>query len=162
MLKNFPWKTVLLTLLAWMLFWEVKDTITGDRMFFLVRWFCYDMSHTKKIEVLPYLLTDEQVSNMFSHRDETVRQLTEKELSSKNINVVLRIKNLGDGIAWGKLSWDYHHWGWKKVDVSYMPGKADSGKYADIVIPIGNIAFREIDAPPEPLTIKWNELYVYH
>ena len=34
MLKKFPWKTVLLTLIAWMLFWEVKETITGERPFF--------------------------------------------------------------------------------------------------------------------------------
>src|SRR5438552_2518787 len=99
MLKKFPYKTVLLTLFAWMLFWEVKETIAGERLLFLYRWIYSDMSHAKDIEVLTYLLTDEQVAYMLSHPDEEVMQPSNKTLwSSKNMNVVLRFRNLTGGL----------------------------------------------------------------
>lgn len=162
MLKKFPWKTVLLTLFAWMLFWEVKETITGERMICLVRWIYSDMSHAKKIEVLTYLLTDEQVCYMLSHPDEVVQQPSKKDLSSKNdVNVVLRIRNLTGGVAWGRLSWTIPGMRWSIVDVHEIPVPGKSKKYGDIVIPMGGIPFEREEAPPESITVRWDELYVY-
>ena len=161
MLKKFPWKTVLLTLFAWMLFWEVKETITGERMFFLVRWLYADKGHAKNIEVLTYLLTDEQVAYMLTHPNEEVQQFSKKNLSSKNMNVVFRIRNLTGGLAWGKLSWTMPGMGWSGVNVPYIPIPGKSRKYADIIIPIGVLLMERADSLPDPITYKWDELYVY-
>ena len=161
MLKKFPWKTVLLTLLAWTLFWEVKETLTGERQIFLVRWLYSDKGHAKKIEVLAYLLTNEQVSFMFAHPNEIVQQLSQKELSSKNVNVVLRMRNVTDGAAWGRLLWTMEGKGWNAVDVNFIPTPRQSEKYADIIIPLGKIPFGRTDSPPESISIKWDDLYVY-
>lgn len=162
MLKKFPWKTVLLTLLAWMLFWEVKETITGERMIFLVRWLYSDRSYAKNIEVLTYILTDEQVCYMLCHPDEVIQQPSNKDLSSQNVNVVLRIRNLIGGHAWGRLSWMMPGRGWSIVDVHYMPVPGKTKKYGDIIIPMGKIIAGRNDSPPEPITVKWDKLYVYY
>ncbi len=162
MIKKFPWKTVVVTLLAWMLFWEVKETITYERTFFLYRWLYSDMSHAKDIEVLTYLLTDEQVSYMLLHPDETVKQPSTKELSMKYVNVVLRVRNLTGGVAWGRLSWIMPGWRWSIVDVHEIPGPRQSQKYGDIIISMGIvIGERGDDSPPDPIKIKWETLYVY-
>ena len=162
MLKKFPWKTVLLTLLAWTLFWEIKETLTGERMLFVYRWLYSDKSHAKNIEILTYLLTDDQVSYMFSHPNEPVKQLSSKELSMKNVNAVLRIRNLTDGIAYGKLAWSLDKRGWSTIDISEIPGPRESMKYSNVVIPLGIvIATRGNTLPPELITTRWDKLYLY-
>jgi hypothetical protein len=164
MLKKFPYKTILLTLFAWMLFWEIKETITGERMFFLVRWLYSDKSYAKNIEVLTYLLTDEQVCHMLSHPDVVVQQPSKKDLSMKNVNVVFRIRNLIGGVAFGRLSWKMPGMQWNVVDVNEMPIPGQPKKYkkyGDIIISAGIvIAGRGDDSPPDPITVKWDTLYV--
>ncbi len=147
--------------MAWALFWEVKETICRDRKFFLVRWMYSDKSAAKKIEVLPYLLTDEKVIKMLSNPEEKVIQPNQKELSSKNVNVVLRLRNLNGGLAWGRLAWKMLDSTWSVVDVHDIPSAGRSKKYADVVIPIGIVAMGRKDEPPDPISIKWDELYFY-
>ena len=160
-LKTFPLKTVLLTLFAWALFWEIKETITGERMIFMARWLYSDIGHAKNIEVRSYLLTDEQVRDMLSYPNEDIQQPSKKQISSKNMNVVLRIRNLTGGLAWGRLSWTLPYTQWHIVDVPDIPVPEKGRKYADIIIPIGIIPMGRADSPPEPITVKWDEFYVY-
>ena len=161
MIKKFPWKTVVVTLLAWMLFWEVKETLTGERQFFLVRWFYSDMSHAKNVEVRTYLLTDEQVSYMLLHPDEPVKQSSNKDLAKKNVNVVLRLRSVTGELVWGRLSWTMPGRGWSVVDVHYieLPGKSE--QYSDIIIPMGTIVAEQNNSLPAPIRVKWDSLYVY-
>lgn len=162
MLKNFPFKTVLLTLLAWMLFWEIKETITGERMLFLYRWIYSNMSHAKNIEVLTYLLTDEQVSYMLAHPDEEVTQPSTKELSGKYVNVVIRLRNKTGGIAYGKLAWKMYGIHWNEVDVGDIPVPGEKEKYGDVIISMGVVIIeRGDDSAPDPIKVKWEKLYVY-
>ena len=161
MLKQFPWKTVLLTLLAWMLFWEVKETISGERPLFIYRWLYSDKGHAKNIEVLTYLLTDEQVAYMLVHPDEIVQQPNKKELRLQNVNVVLRIRNLTGGVASGKLSWTMPGMARSEVDINDIPNPSDSRRYANTVIPLGIVIGERGDVPPYPISTSWKELYVY-
>ena len=160
-MKNFPLKTVVLTLLAWGLFWEIKETITQERMIFIVRWLYSDMLHVKDIEVKTYLLNDEQVIAMLSHPNEEVQQPTKKQIASKDMNVVLRIRNLKGGFACGRLAWKFPYTIWSIVDVSDIPVPRSRKKYTDIIIPTGIIPMERIDELPEPITVKWESLYVY-
>lgn len=161
MLKKFPWKTVLLTIIAWTLFWEVKGEISGERMSLLVRWLYSDIGHVKEIEVLPYILTDEQVQDLILHPDHPIQQPSKNELSSKNMYIVLRIRDLAGGRAWGRLSWKLPYGEWSVVDVPYIPGPRKAKKFSDIIIPTGTLAMERENSLPEPITVKWDELYVY-
>ncbi len=166
MLKNLPWKTVLLTLLAWMLFWEIKETISGERHFFLVRWVFSEMSSANNIEVLTYTLTDEHVAYMLTHPDEEVKQPTQNDLFSKKVNAVFRIRNLNGGVASGRLLWTISGNGWSAVDVNDIPGKGtpkkgNFKKYGDIIIAVGIFAGIPKDTLPESIKVKWDALYVY-
>jgi hypothetical protein len=160
-LKKFPLKTVLLTLIAWCLFWEIKETITHERMIFFMRWFYSDMGHAKDIEVKTYLLNDEHVFEMLLHPNEEIQQPTQRQLSSKNISAVLRIRNLTDGVAWGRLSWKLPYSPWKIVDVPFIPVSGMKEKYVDIIISAGTLAMTRRDELPEQITVKWDSLYVY-
>lgn len=161
MLKNFSWKTILLTLFAWMLFWEVKETITGERMFFFYRWLYSDKAYAKNIETFTYLLTDEQVIYMLSHPNEPVQQPTRKELRLKNLNAVLRLRNLKGGIAYGTLKWGILDEGWSMIDIDYIPTPSDSAKYANVIIPLGMIIAERTDGLPDPIIVEWEKFYVY-
>lgn len=151
---------VLLTLFAWMVFWEVKETISGERSFFLVRWMYANKSYSKNIEVLPYVLTNEQVSYMLLHPNEEIQQPTNQALFNKNVNVVLRIRNRTNTLTWGKLYWTMYKKEWKEVDVIEIPMPGDNPKYSDIIIPIGSYALKN-DELPDPIEIKWKEFYRY-
>lgn len=161
MLQKFPWKTAFLSILAWTLFWEVKGEMSRDRAFFLYRWIYSDMSYAKNLEVIPYLLTDDQVSQMLLHPDVDIQQPSKNELADKNVNVVLRIRNLDRGTVWGKLSWKMSGWSWKELDVPYIYVPEKAKKFSDIIIPMGVQITVPRDYPPNPIEVKWDELYVY-
>ena len=162
MLKKIPYITIVLTLLAWMVFWDIKETLNGERLFFPVRWLYSQKSYAKNIEVLSYLLTDEQVAYMLAHSDETIRQPSTKELSMKNVNIVFRIRNLVGGGAWGRLLWCIHEKVWQVVDVPVIPVPGEPKKYGHVIISLGiAVPERGDDSPPDPVTVKWDTLYVY-
>lgn len=161
MFKKFPLFTVLATLVAWMLFWEVKETLSGERMFFVYRWLYSDLAHAKDIEVKTYLLTDEQVSYMFARPEEEIQQLSKKSISGKNINVVLRVASLRGGLSWGRLLWRMEGTGWKEVSGFEIRSTREEKKYGGIVIPLGVIAIKPDDSLPEPVEVKWKTLYEY-
>ncbi len=162
MLKKIPYITIVLTLLAWMVFWDIKETLNGERVFFLYRWIYYNMGHAKDIEVLTYQLTDEQVAHMLSRPDEDVIQPSTRELSGKNVNVVFRLRNKTGGIAYGRLSWLLQGWKWSVVDVHFIPTPSEFRKYGDIIISMGIVVGeRGDDSLPDPVEVKWDTLYVY-
>lgn len=130
-------------------------------MFFLSRWIYSDTDHAKNIEVLTYLLTDEQVAYMLSHPNEVVHQPSNTELRLKNVNTVLRIRNLTNEIAFGKLLWCMPDEAWGIVEIHYIPTPEQSKRYSNIVIPMGLLSLKRNDSPPDPITVKWDELYVY-
>ena len=161
MFKKKSWKILFLALLAWMLFWEIKETITGDRNFFLNKWIYSDKGYTENIEVLTYLLTDEQIIYMLSHPDEEVKQPNKKDLYLKNVSAVFRIRNIYNGVAEGRLLWTMPGWGWSAVDVIQVQVPRKKKKYGDVIIALGVQITDRDETPPDPITVKWGELYVY-
>ncbi len=144
-----------------MLFWEIKGTISGERAPFLHRWMYSKKSYAKNIEVLTYTLTDEQVSYMFTHPLEEIQQPSQKDLFLKNVYAVLRIRNLYNRVAEGRLSWSISGSGWSAVDVNNIPIHSNARKYGDIIISLGVRITDTNDTPPEPIIVKWDELYLY-
>src|SRR5579885_2408450 len=85
----------LVLILGALAFFEIKDTVTGNKQFFLVRMLFNKPGYAKKIEIRPYLLNDEQVIHSLTYPQTEIQQPPRKELYLRNVNVVLRIKNHG-------------------------------------------------------------------
>jgi hypothetical protein len=147
-------------ILGTIVFFEIKDTITGDKRFFLVRMFYSKPGYAKKIEIKPYLLNDEQVLESLMHPQTELQQPPQKELFLKNVNVVLRIKNQGEAIAWGTLAYKVGHINWLKIDVKLPSINSKNNLlFYEYVIPIGIAVPYDDDEIPEPIKLKWIALY---
>lgn len=141
-------------------FFEIKDTVTGDNYFFLVRMLYSNPGYAKKIEIRPYLLNDEQVIQSLTHPQVEIQQPPQKELFLKNVNVVLRIKNHGSAQAFGTLAYSVHEGYWSKIDVTMSPiTSRNNVPFYEYVIPIGIAVPFNDDAPPKPIQFRWIALY---
>ena len=145
--------------LATLAFFEIRETVTGDKQFFLVRMLFRKPGYASNIEVKPYLLNNEQVLQSFLHPQEALQQPLEKELFLKNVNVVLRIANRGHAVAWGTLAYSVDHVNWFKIDVILDPVKNDA-PFCEYVIPMGRRVFWDDELPQKPIQFRWNSLYV--
>ncbi len=151
---------ILAIVLGALAFYEVKDTITGDKQFFLVRMMFWNPGYAKKIEIKPYLLTDEQVIQSLSHPEIELQQPTNKELSHHTVNVALRIKNDGGALAWGTLAYSIDNINWWKMDIILDPiNSRNNVPFREFVTPIGRVVFYDDDELPEPIQVKWIALY---
>lgn len=141
-------------------FFEIKDTIKGDKQFFLVRWMFSNRGYAENIEIKPYLLNDEQAARLLAHPDEEIQQPPQKELYLKNVNVVLRIQNRGRTMPWGTLAYSTDHANWWKMDVAVPPMNAKNGKpFYDFIIPVGVVVLHDNNDPPKPVLVRWISLY---
>lgn len=160
-IKRLPWKTVILTILCWTIFWDTWDTITGDQPDILTRAVFWDKSYAKNIEIRTYLLTDDQVLTMLSHPNEPIQQPNQRELTSKNLNVVLRMRNMKGGLAFGKLAWTMPGMGWNLIDVHEIERFHHSPRYSDIVIPVGVLPMEQTDDLPGSIKVSWESFSVH-
>lgn len=160
-IKQFPWKTVILAILCWIIFWDVKDTITGDQPDILTRAFFWDKSYAKNIEIRTYILPDEQVHSMLAHPDDPIQQPNQRELASKNLSVVLRMRNMKGGYTFGRLAWTMPGMGWNLIDVHEIERFHRSPRYSDIIIPVGVLPMKQTDDPPGPIKVRWESFSVY-
>ncbi len=150
----------LVAILGTLVFFEIKDTITGDKRFFLVNMLYSKQEYAKKIEVKPYLLNDEQVIQSLTQPQMEIHQPPRKELFLKNVNVVLRIKNHGYAPAWGTLAYSIDHINWLKIDVRLDPiNSKNNVPFYEYVIPVGIAVPYDDDMPPKPIQFKWVALY---
>ena len=148
-----------------LLFFEIKDTITGKKDIFIARWVSWllysNSGYAKKIEVKPYLLNDEEVIQLLMHPEQEIQQPPQKDLFLKNVNMVLRISNQGGAVADGTLAYRIYEDGhWFKLDVVISPSDRKNSKQVyDYVIPLGVAVFFENDKPPGYIQYKWLSLY---
>ena len=157
-MKKFTWcKIALLSLIGLAMFFEIYDTMTNKKVFFLERWLFSNRGYAKKMEIRTYLLTDEQVALVLSHPNEDITQPSQKNLYNKNINLLLRIKNHKGAAAWGSLAWKTGYHSWQILQVGGLSGY--DKKFADFVIPIGIQPVLNSDEPPEEVRVKWLSLY---
>ncbi len=153
--------TIILGILA---FLEIKDTVTGNKSIFFVRWFFSDRGYAKKIEVKPYLLNDQQVVQLLTHPENDVLQPPQKDLYLKNANVVLRLKNHGGASAWGTLAWRIgNDQNWLKIDISNLPPSyvKHAKRFSDFIIPVDIVVGINNEALPKEIQTKWNSLYTH-
>ena len=142
---------------------DITKALKGEKLIFFERWRLSNKGYAKNIEVKSYLLTDEQLINLLSQPKQDVKQPSQNELYNKNINLVLRIKNHGQGVVWGTLAWKIGEGGWGNVEVDDMPPiRVSYAKtFNDFIIPVGNIIFFDKDIPSPKIQVKWKRLYRY-
>ena len=117
--------------------------------------------YAKNIEVKTYVLTQEQVSDLFKYPNRKPIQLTVDELDkatseTKKRYFVARVKNLGNRHAWGTLSC--------KVrcirDPLKIPVISIREHFCDHIICItGFIISSKKDSPYPDMSYEWSELY---
>jgi len=114
--------------------------------------------YAKNIEVKTYILTQEQVSDLFKYPDKEPVQLTINKLNNINIiYFVARVKNLGKKHAWGLLNFNIPNVG-MPIKVSVINVKKQY--YCDYVTCLTSIAMYQENKNSAPLiSYKWSELY---
>ena len=153
---------ILMLIVSAFVFFEIRDTLNGDKQVFISRILFNSPGTAKWIDVEAYLLNDEQVVKAFKDPEKELKQPTHRELHNKKINVVLRIKNKTErGVsAWGTLAYSVDHVNWKKIDVTVdLPSPEGRILFDQYAIPVGGTVFYDDDIPQEPVLIKWVALY---
>ena len=116
--------------------------------------------YAKQIEVKTYILTQEQVAQLFKEPNKMPIQLTVDELNkisneTKNRYIVIRVKNLGNLHAWGVLSCKT---GLRNPIMIGIPSIKNT--YSDYVICISGIFITSSEQNIYPATeYEWPELY---
>ena len=153
---------ILMLIVSAFVFFEIRDTLNGDKQVFIARILFNSPGAAKWIDVKAYLLNDEQVLEAFKDPSKELKQPTNRELYSKNVSVLIRIKNQADEgeVAWGTLAYSIDHVNWHKIDVIMPPKKSKNDvPFYQYVIPSGSGVFYSDDVPHEPVLIKWVALY---
>lgn len=153
---------ILMLILSSFVFFEIRDTLNGDKQIFILRILFNSPGTAKWTDVKAYLLNDEQVLEAFKDPAKELKQPTHKELYNKKINVVLRIKNKTErGVsAWGTLAYSIDHMNWEKIDVTLdLPSSEGRMPFYQYAIPVSGTVFYDDDVPQKPVLIKWVALY---
>ncbi|NGX49753.1 MAG: hypothetical protein K940chlam5_01357 [Candidatus Anoxychlamydiales bacterium] len=113
--------------------------------------------YAKQIEVKTYVLTQEQVAQLFTDPNKEPIQLTVEELNKSDKNYfIVRVKNLGDIHAWGVLSC--------KARTVHNPFKIPiitiKDQFCDSVICLSGVVIAEAKNSLYPdMSYEWSELY---
>ncbi|NGX48673.1 MAG: hypothetical protein K940chlam5_00263 [Candidatus Anoxychlamydiales bacterium] len=135
---------------------DITKAVKGESPIFFQRWRQIDMGYTKKMEIKSYLLTDDGAAYLLQNPQKEISQPMQSELYKKNINVVLRVKNLKRKIAWGTISYKI---GEKRLFVDVINIEGESDKFNNFVISVGNIITSDEDKKPKSLDAKFKTLY---
>ena len=116
-------------------------------------------NYAKQIEVKTYILTQEQVAQLFREPNKEPHFFTSKELNNlarRKRYCVIRVKNLGELHAWGILSC--------RVRCIHEPFKipifTNRNQFCDSVIDISGTVIAEAKNSPYPdMSYEWSELY---
>ncbi|NGX32271.1 MAG: hypothetical protein K1060chlam4_00312 [Candidatus Anoxychlamydiales bacterium] len=113
--------------------------------------------YAKQIEVKTYILTQEQVAQLFKEPNKEPIQWTVNELNKSDKNYfIVRVKNLGDLHAWGVLSC--------KARTVHKPFKIPiitiKDQFCDNIICFSGVVIAEATNSSYPdITYEWSELY---
>ncbi len=116
-----------------------------------------DPGYAKHVEVLCYLVTRDQLAELFANEDTKVIQKSNKELYHKNLFLLVRCRNLGKYLAFGTLN--CYSLNCKvpfTFSITRMP--AINPEYHDYVTYIGSVIIFSNDELPH-FRYEWDCLY---
>lgn len=115
-------------------------------------------SYAKNIEVKTYVLTQDQVVDLFKYPEKAPEQIPAEKLNKIGLKsyFVVRVRNLGTLHAWGTLSC--------KVRCIHKPFKIPiisiEKQFCDNIICVIGVFIAETKSGPYPeMSYKWSELY---
>jgi hypothetical protein len=163
--------SIFLAVVVFIIFYEVIPELRGDKVYILTRLFFSHPELADKIKIKAYVLTDEQVGELFLHPDKEPILLQNKEFNvwkkgfngppPPHLNLVVRIQNRG-GWTEGTIQYEINDEVIGKFDViglSIAGGKTSD--YQNFVIPLGGVGIslrKDPNGYPE-ITYKWRTLY---
>ena len=116
-----------------------------------------DPGYSKHIEVQSYLVTREQLGELFSKKEATIVQLPNSKLRENAVYLLVRCKNKGEYAAAGELRCFIPNRGSPIfIDISDLPG--NMGTYADSVIYVGKGLINNNNELPK-IKYEWDCLY---
>ena len=155
--------SIFVGLLLFFIFYEVIPEIKGDKGYLLTRLFFSHPELAKTTKVRSYILTDEQVGELFLHPNREPVLLNNKELMTltpRRLNLVFRFPS--SAIMYGVIKYHINNDFRGKLnvlDLSMHDGKKSD--FQNYVIPLGDIVLKDNDNPigyPK-ITYKWKEIY---
>ena len=159
--------TGFLAFLLFFIFYEVIPELRGDKVYLITRLFHSHPELADQIVVKAYILTDEQVGELFLHPDKEPQNLLKNSkiglrladgTPPPTINLVFRIQSRG-GMTAGTIEYDINDRLSGKFWVHDLHG--DKGSFLNFVIPLGGEAIglgQPKDSYPK-ITYKWREIY---
>ena len=116
-----------------------------------------DPGYSKHIEVQCYLVTREQVGDLFSKKESTIVQLPNSKFRQDAVYLLIRCKNKGEYAAAGELRCFIPNRGSPiPIDISDLPGNMSS--YTDSVIYVGKGLINNNNELPK-IKYEWDCLY---
>lgn len=133
------------------------SSIKADNLDWMSHTYLSDKKYAKNIEVKAYLVTREQVVQVFSNDTVEITQKPNKELYGREIFLLIRCKNFGDYQAFGALNCKIPSRGNPvSIEIMVMPGYMKF--YKDCVIPMSSGIIPNDDNTPM-VSCEWNRLY---
>lgn len=164
--------SIFLAIVVFIIFYEVIPELRGDKVYILTRLFFSHPELADKIKVKAYILTDEQVGELFLHPDKEPVLLQNKEFGvwkkgfdgppPPHLNLVFRIEKRGPwigGIIQYKINDGEIRGKFEAKDLGIIGGK--NTDFQNFVIPLGGAAIslgKDPNGYPD-ITYKWRELY---
>jgi hypothetical protein len=129
----------------------------GDDLDLFSRMYLSDKKYAKNIEVQTYLVTKDQVAEVFGRINVEIPQKTNNELYGKEVFLLVRCKNKGEYKAFGILNCTIPNRGVPiSVDIAFLPGNMHD--FHDCVIYITRGLFpNDTDSPN--INYEWKSLY---
>ena len=163
--------SVFLAIVVFFIFYEVIPEIRGDKVYLPTRLFYSHPELASEIEVKTYILTDEQIGELFLHPEKEPVLLQNKEFGvwkkglggppPPRLNLIFRIQCRG-GMTMGTIQYQIND---EYAGKLYVPDLGIAGgrktDFQNFVIPLGGIAIglgKNPQGYPE-ITYKWRTLY---
>ena len=115
-----------------------------------------DMDYQKNINIELYVVLKNQLCELFTSG--RVTQHSENVLYGKKNYLLIRMKNNGPFVSWGKISCKVERHKPIQIEVLAMESKME--EFVDHLIPIPGIMQPRAETLPE-ISCKWIELYSY-
>ena len=114
-------------------------------------------NYAKQIEIKTYVLTQEQVAELFKNPNKDPVSLTITELNKiDKLYLVARLKNIGTAHAWGIINCKVPNIG-IPIKISLVNIRE---YYCDYVICLGSpVLFQENNNLPPIISYEWSEIY---
>lgn len=116
-----------------------------------------DPGYAKHIEVQCYLVTREQLAQVFANGSEVVIQKTNKDLYHQDLFLLVRCRNRGEYVAAGTLNCRPPSFG-SFIPIEVVRMSSMKPEYHDCAIYIGNVIGFSNDELPQ-IKYEWDCLY---